>query len=381
MPIQVSLVGSTDRLLEQMLRECGTTVAQLPGSDLAALAQSGAKQPDVLIIDVRDQSHVPSALPLLRRQHPTTGTIIVASRLDPVLMLEAMRAGVTECVAEPVTRAELEAAIARVIAQRPAGGTGMVFAFLGAKGGVGTTTASVNTATVLARVDPNRTLLIDLHLANGDAAVFLGAEPRFSVVDALENTHRLDEAFFKTLVVHTKSGVDLLASSERPMVSPVDSRRIRSLLEFAATHYRFVVLDVPRSDTSVLDSLESVTKIVVVANQELATVSNAQPDFHGVAAALWGGQGVGGDQPVRPSRGDRNMKTSNARVGGRVTHTFPSDYRLALQALNQGKPITLDNHNELSASFQKFARELAGLAVDRVAARPSGFLGRLSGRK
>ncbi len=37
------------------------------------------------------------------------------------------------------------------------------------------------------------TLLIDLHVANGDAAVFLGAEPRFSIVDALENTHRLDE--------------------------------------------------------------------------------------------------------------------------------------------------------------------------------------------
>jgi pilus assembly protein CpaE len=379
-PIQVSLVGSTDRLLEQMLRDCGTTVAQLPGSDLAALAQSGAKQPDVLIIDLRDQSHVPSALPILRRQHPTTGTIIVASRLDPVLMLEAMRAGVTECVAEPVTRAELEAAIARVIAQRPAGGTGMVFAFLGAKGGVGTTTAGVNTATVLAKVDPNKTLLIDLHLANGDAAVFLGAEPRFSIVDALENTHRLDEAFFKTLVVHTKSGVDLLASSERPMVSPVDSRRIRSLLEFAATHYRFVVLDVPRSDTSVLDSLESVTKIVIVANQELATVRNASR----ISAAFR--QRYGADKvSVVISRSDRLAEIGNEdverAVGGRVTHAFPSDYRLALQALNKGKPITLDNHNELSASFQKFARELAGLTVDRVATRPSGLLGRLSGRK
>jgi len=379
-PIQVSLVGSTDRLLEQMLRECGTTVAQLPGSDLTALAQSGAKQPDVLVIDLRDQSHVPSALPILRRQHATTGVIIVASRLDPVLMLEAMRAGVTECVPEPVTRADLEAAISRVIAQRPAGGTGMVFAFLGAKGGVGTTTASVNTATVLARVDPSKTLLIDLHLANGDAAVFLGAEPRFSIVDALENTHRLDEAFFKTLVVHTKSGVDLLASSDRPMVSPVDSRRIRSLLEFAATHYRFVVLDVPRSDTSVLDSLESVTKIVIVANQELATVRNASR----ISTAFR--QRYGADKvSVVISRSDHLAEIGNEdverAVGGRVTHTFPSDYRLALQALNQGKPITLDNHNELSSSFQKFARELAGLAADRAVTRPSGFLGRLSGRK
>ena len=43
--------------------------------------------------------------------------------------------------------------------------------------------------------------MIDLHPAGGDAALFLGAEPRFSVLDALENTHRLDQAFLKGLVV------------------------------------------------------------------------------------------------------------------------------------------------------------------------------------
>ena len=49
-------------------------------------------------------------------------------------------------------------------------------------------------------------LLIDLHPAHGDAALFLGAEPRFSIIDALENTHRMDAAYFKGLVEHTKAG-------------------------------------------------------------------------------------------------------------------------------------------------------------------------------
>ena len=80
---------------------------------------------------------------------------------------------------------------------------------------------------------PGSTLLLDLHVANGDAAVFLGAEPRFSIVDALENTHRLDEAFFRNLIVKTKAGVDLLASSDRVMTTPLDVRRIRTLLEMA----------------------------------------------------------------------------------------------------------------------------------------------------
>ena len=113
------LVGSTDRQLEEALRTCGMTAPVLSGAELASLAQPSAKQPDVIVIDLRDQSHLPVALPLLKRQHPTTGVVIVASRLDPALLLEAMRSGVNEFVTEPVSAAELDAAIKRLIAQRP----------------------------------------------------------------------------------------------------------------------------------------------------------------------------------------------------------------------------------------------------------------------
>ena len=121
-------------------------------------------------------------------------------------MLEAMRAGVNECVAEPLQAAELETAVTRLLAHKQPVATGQVFAFVGAKGGVGTTTVAVNVATALDRAAGGRTLLVDLHLAHGDAAVFLGVEPRFSVVDALENIHRFDEAFFKGLVVQSPAG-------------------------------------------------------------------------------------------------------------------------------------------------------------------------------
>ena len=380
MPINLCLVGSADRELDQLLRDCGVRVAALPAADLGTLAHATTTQPDVVVVDLRDQSHVPLALPLLRRQHPSTGVVIVAS-LDPVLMLEAMRAGVTECITEPLNRADLEAAIGRVVAQRPMGlKAGRVFAFLGAKGGVGTTTVAVNVAAALAQNHPNEALLIDLHLSNGDASVFLGAEPRFSVADALDNTHRLDEAFFRTLVVRTRSGADLLASSARAPAGPVDIRRVRNLLEFAASHYRFVILDVPRSEAAVVDALESAARIVIVANQELATVRNASRMITGLRHR-YGKEKVS----VVVSRPDRLAEIAcedvERAIGGVVKHTFPSDYRLALHALNKGRPITLDNHNELSASFRTFARALAGIVAKRTSDPPTGFLGRLTGRR
>jgi pilus assembly protein CpaE len=371
--VNLLLVGSTDRQLEDALRECGMTAAPVAGSELGALSQPTAKQPDVLVIDLRDQTHLPAALPLLKRQHPTTGVVIIASRLDPSLLLDAMRSGVNEFVCEPLDAADLEAAITRLIAQRPVAAViGQVFAFVGAKGGVGTTTVAVNVASALGQLQRDSALFIDLHVANGDAAVFLGAEPRFSIVDALENTHRLDEVFFRGLIAKTKCGVDLLASSDRVMVTPLDVRRIRTVIDFAARHFRYIVLDVPRSDAAVLDALEGVTRIVVVANQELATVRSASR----MAASLR--QRYGKDKlTVVVSRSDRLAEIGHEdverAVGTPVRHSFPSDYRRALQALNKGRPLTLENHNELSGSFVKFAQSLAGVEKAKSDKATRGF--------
>jgi septum formation inhibitor-activating ATPase MinD len=65
-------------------------------------------------------------------------------------------------------------------------------------------------------------------------------------------------------------------------------------------------------------------------------------------------------------------------LGCAVVHTFPSNYRMALQALNKGRPVALDNHNDLSASFKRFAQHLAGERPERKVAPPSGLLGRLT---
>jgi pilus assembly protein CpaE len=359
--LNIVLVGSHDRQLEDILRACGMHSAPGVGADLTKLADVGAKQPDVLVLDVRGQAHLPAALPVLKRHHPATGVLIVADRLDPALLLEAMRAGVTEIVAAPLVANDVDAAIGRLAAQRSVATTGgLAFAFVGAKGGVGTTTVAVNVASALGRIVPGSTLLLDLHVGHGDAAVFFGAEPRFSIVDALENTHRLDEAFFRNLIVKTKAGVDLLASSDRVLTTPLDVRRIRTLLEIAARHYRYVVLDVSRSEAAVLDALEGVKQIVIVANQELATVRSASR----LVTTLR--QRHGKDKlSVVISRSDRLAEIGHEdverAVGVKVKHSVPSDYRRAVDALNKGRPLALDHQHELSTAVERLARSLAGL--------------------
>ncbi|MEO6223245.1 MAG: hypothetical protein ABIP90_08330 [Vicinamibacterales bacterium] len=378
MAISVTIVGSQDGVLEERLRAAGMRPTNVGTSALAGLAHPSNTPPDVVVLDLRSQSEIPPILGSLKRQHPDTGLIIVASTLDPALMLEAMRAGVTECVTE-IERGDLEAAIARLVAQRTSPVAGEVFVFVGAKGGVGTTTAVVNTATALSKI--GSTLVIDLHLAGGDAALFLGADAHFSVIDALENTHRLDAAFFRGLVTHTKAGPDLLASADRAALTSVDPPRVRTLIDFSSHHYRYTVIDIPRSDAAVLDSLEGAARIVVIANQELATVRSTTR----VATALR--QRYGRDKvAVVLSRSDRQAEIGlddlQTAVGSEVKHIFPSDYRLAVGALNRGQPLVLDGKTALALAFQAYARDLSGsTAVAEKPGKSTGLLGLFSGRK
>jgi pilus assembly protein CpaE len=383
--LTITLIGTGDRQLEELLHGSDVRLKSIPAVDLLALAQASAPQPDVVVLDIRDTNLLPPTLVTLRRQHPTTGVIIVAARLDPVLMLEAMRAGVNEWVANPVTAADLNAAVKRVSSSHVVAAQGQMFAFVGAKGGVGTTTTAVNVAAALAQSHArgdHQTLVIDLHLSYGDSAVFLGAEPRFSVVDAMENTHRLDKAFFESLVVQTKSGVQLLASSERA-VGNVDLRRTSTLLQFAAAQYRYTLLDVPRSEAAVLDSLEAVAAIIIVANQELATVRNA-----GRMAAAFR-QRYGKDRVrVIITRYDKQAEISQEDVervvGSPVKHTVPNDYRAALKAVNKGRPLALDGGGKLGEAFRTIAHELGGIRAERQDANKatgSGLFGLITGRR
>jgi pilus assembly protein CpaE len=378
----IKLIGSDPHLM-RLLRETGLAVVSAPRDAISSLLHAGSALPTVLVVDLRDQPEFPPELALVKRQHPTTSVLLVVPTLDPALMLEAMRAGVNEIVPHPVSDADLHAAIKRLVGSQALSVRGDVYAFVGAKGGVGTTTISVNVACALAKPGADATLLVDMNTVCGDAAVFLGLEPRFSVIDALANVQRLDATYFGGIVARTKFGLDLLGASTRPAATSVDTGRMRTLLDFASHNYRYTVLDVPRSDAAALDALEGATKIVLVVNQELATVRNGSR----MAATLrerYGHSRLSLILTRTDRRAEIGLDDVERTVGLEVSHSFPSDYRLALQAMNKGRPIALDPQTELAGAFISFARALSGTTLKKQKEekpRPESLFGRLAPRK
>ncbi len=386
MSLKVTLVGGEGGDVEAVLRACGVEPRLAPIGELEALAQPAAPQPDVVVLDLRAHAAIPPELTALKRQHATTGVVIVAKTLDPELILAAMRAGANECVAEPLTQDELDAAMSRVARLRePYTAVHKAFAIVGVKGGVGATSVAVNVATALARAATSGALLVDLHVSRGDAALYLGVEPRFSVIDALNSLQKLDDAYFRGLVTRGPSRLDLLAAPENGSQTRLDATRVRALLEFVMKHFEFTVVDVPRTDLGALEALDSMTSIVVVTTQELPAVRSAAAMVTHLRQR-YGKERVAVAMTRLDRQSDITQDDVEKALGAPLAHVFPSDYRLTMASLNKGRPVVLDRNSALASSFEKFAHMLAGVKIEKKAAsakgapKSVGWLERLTGR-
>ncbi len=174
--------------------------------------------------------------------------MVYSSSADPELLVRCMRAGAREFLTLPLAPQVMAEALVRAAARRPlASGTkktnGKLLAFLGAKGGAGATMLACNFAVGLAKESEGKTLLIDLDLPLGDAALNLGIVPEFSTIDALDAAERLDSGFLSQLLAKHSSGLMVLAAPGRFVHYQASDEAINRLLQVARQEFDNVVVD------------------------------------------------------------------------------------------------------------------------------------------
>jgi len=191
-----------------------------------------------------------------------------------------MRAGAREFLTLPFAQNLVEDALVRAAARRPATRKpkktrGKLLVFLGAKGGAGVTTLACNMAVALAQEQSQKTLLIDLDLPLGDAALSLGIVPEFSTVSALQATDRLDGAFLSKLLSKHSSGVSVLAAPGKfPRYEPT-GEAIDKLLAVARQEFDYVVVDVgSRLDPQITSLFQEAARIYLVTQAGIAELRN-----------------------------------------------------------------------------------------------------------
>lgn len=120
---------------------------------------------------------------------------------------------------------------------------GRLLVFMSAKGGAGSTTLATNFAIALAQKTDESTLLIDLDLPLGDAALSLGIASENSTIDALEAGERLDGQLLKTLLTCHRSGICVLAAPGCCLPCRPTGEGIDCLISVARQSFNNVVVD------------------------------------------------------------------------------------------------------------------------------------------
>jgi pilus assembly protein CpaE len=348
--------------------------------------------PDLAVVDIRSGAGViVDAVERLRAVWPSASIFAVASTANPNHILQAMRAGANEYLAWEQDAAgttfdeAFQTALTRTVERnRPAkdsARSSVTLSFFGAKGGAGTTTLAVNSAIEIARLSKRPTLIIDLHQFLGEVALFLGVRPRFTLIDALDNLHRIDQEFLRELVVRHKSGLDILAGGDqidRP--GPQDAPAIEQLLQMLARSYDFIVIDAgtitnPAADVAVF----AADTIFLVANPDIASIRNAHR-----LVDRFEQLGAGKDRLriLLNRMSEQNQigpKQIEATLGHSIHMMFPSDYGVVSAAMNSGVPLTLTNHSELATRFDAFTRQIVNpnstVAADETSRQRATFMG------
>lgn len=327
---------------------------------------------DLVVLDLeQDTGNGIKLAEFLADLHPRSQVLGAGAALPPDLLLEAMRAGISEYLLKPVTPEALGAGVQRVV--RRLGWTpvaeprkaGRLYTLFSPKGGCGSTTVATNLAVVLHRLTCKRTLLVDLDLEFGETALQLGVKPRFSFLDVLRNFHRMDAGLLASLVERHESGVHLLSAPyhlDRGHVVAED--QIHNTLRFVKEHYDYVVVDTTGSFVpSTLAAFAEADRIFAVTNLDLPSLRNLQRCLPFLEQTVGKAARDRIQIVVNRYTGDDVIALQDVQrtLGMPVYRTLSNDYAAVSRAINAGKPVVLNGKSKYTRDIQALATDLVGV--------------------
>ena len=349
--------------------EIAVPISGFADEQLRDLRNAGA---DIVFLDLESDPALGTKLvQFLADSNPGQRFIAVGPMLSPELFMAAMRAGISDYLQKPVEPQELLGALERVVHKVGWGAgdpkrrqPGQIFSFFSAKGGSGSTTVATNTAVMLQRLTGKRTLLLDLDLELGEAALFLGVQARFNFIDLVQNFHRMDAGLLQSYIEKHESGIELLSAPYHPeKVETVSAEQIRRILQFLRQHYDYIVVDTSKSfSADTLATFEQSDLVFLVSNADLPSLRNIQRGLPMMKRML-----VKGQDQVRLVVNRYNPRDAisigdiEKALGIPVYWKMSNDYEAVVRSINNGKPLVLDNSSRYGKDLRAFATAVAGL--------------------
>ncbi|HXR39782.1 MAG TPA: hypothetical protein VN776_11840 [Terracidiphilus sp.] len=349
-----------------------------PG-DLDELPRMLEQQCDVVIVDL--DSNPEYALEVVESiyAHGAATVIVCSAKANLELAVRCMRAGAREFLTLPLNPATIADALARISIRGSSAHPGRktarkLFVFLGVKGGCGVTTIASNFAVSLAQESQQSTLLIDLGLPLGDAALNLGMVTEYSTFNAVENYARLDASFLSTLLARHTSGLSVLAapgefSPKEPNIEAIDR-----LLAVARQNFDYVVVDagsrMDLKDAAFMDESAILYLITQIGVTELRNANRMIGQFFASRGAKLQTV-VNRYTPQALLLDDKQVEKALTRS---IDWKIPDDFATARRTQNSAIPLAMED-SSISRAIRRMARKACGLPEEDGKGQRSGLFG------
>jgi pilus assembly protein CpaE len=299
------------------------------------------------------------------REQTRAPIVIVATGAGTAILDEALDADVSDVLLLPqlidnvVFVVKKAAHVRRAIPTVTRAKVGRVVTVFSPKGGTGKTVTASNLASALAK-QSKKTLLLDLDLQFGDAAIVMGIEPEKTVYDLVVAPGELD---FEKLAGYTTkhpSGLDILPAPLRPEDAElVTESKITRLLEVARECYDVIVVDTsPFFHGPMLATLDRTDELLVLCGLDVPTLKNVRLALQTLELLSFPMNRVRFVLNRANTKVGLSKKEVEAALKVSINVELPSDRQVPV-CVNQGNPIVLaDSGSDFAKSISALAKTI-----------------------
>ena len=357
--------------------------SKVRAGDLASAQKAIDPQspPDLMLLDISGSADPVTALDEIMQLCPRTTRVLVIGSVNDVSLYRSLTSlGVIDYLVKPVSGEVLHDALAALLSDRGPESAGLqtrITAFLGTRGGIGTTSIAVATAWYFVNEFHQRAALIDLDLHFGTLALGLDLEPGRGLREALEHPERIDGVLVSSAMSSAGDRLKVLAGEEsldETMHFHADG--FDPLFELLANDFDQLVIDLPRTlDDGARRVISSADTFVLVTDLSLAGLRDALRIMDLVkrigskSAPI-----IVASQVGAPHRGEISQREFERGLGQSLDHLVSYDPKAAVAMARHGKALPA------AARASKVAEEILSMAQrlsGRETAKKRSILGRL----
>lgn len=207
-----------------------------------------------------------------------TKVVIIGRMNDVILYRELLKRGVSEYLVAPVSPLQLMESLSNLYNNPDADPVGHVYAFIGAKGGVGSSTICHNTAWTLSEALKSNVIVADLDLAFGTTGLDFNQDPVQGIAEALASPERLDEVLLDRLLTKCSEHLSIFAAPvllDRDYDISADACDM--VIDVVRQNVPYVAVDMPHAWTSWSKRLlTQADEVIITAAPDLANLRNAK---------------------------------------------------------------------------------------------------------